>query len=87
MIKVGDLVHLASCGDEHPFGWSGRISVDAEGSPLKGKVVRVPISSGRTAMVVEMITYEGDSDFEPHHRVLLDGQTLSVPSRFLLHVP
>jgi hypothetical protein len=87
MIKVGDLVHLASFGDEQPFGWSGRISVDTDGSPLSGKVIRVPLSSGRTAMVVEMITHEGDSDFEPHHRVLLDGQALSVPGRFLLHVP
>lgn len=79
----GDLLRIVSQPEENAWGWSGTLA-DSDGN-LKNnaKVTRQVIDSGRIAYALDTSVAEGDETYGQYVRVMLDGYTLSVPSRFL----
>jgi hypothetical protein len=82
----GDLLRVVGQENDRAWGWSGTISDDKGKLKEGAKVVRQPIESGRIAYALDALNHEDDEPQGRYVRVMLDGHTLSVPSRFLSHV-
>jgi hypothetical protein len=79
----GDLLRVVSQPEENAWGWSGTLS-DANGNLKESaKVIRQVIESGRIAYALDTVDTEDDEPHSRYVRVMLDGHTLSVPSKFL----
>ena len=85
--KSGDLLRVEDSGQEAAWGWIGTLS-DSKGNLRENaKVTRRPIIPGRIVYALETASFEHDDLQEHYTKVMLDSESLTVPTRFLTHVP
>jgi len=87
-LQGGDLVSIEpwDCeGIEPPWGWTSgdeRKRVMESNKSYATKISRKKLIPGVSGLVIEL-DHLGVNDFDTHYVVLINGQKLSIPVRFL----